>query len=72
MTLFWFTARSYGLIGNSIREAVETENVNICKSLGHWPWKEKQVIVMMSITLHWAPPRNDSHSPARSQESSSC
>lgn len=38
---FWLTATSCELIGNSIREALETENVNIFKMLGYYSWKEQ-------------------------------
>lgn len=37
---FWLTATAYELIGNSIREALETENKNISKMLGYYPWKK--------------------------------
>lgn len=63
---FWLTATSCELIGNSIREVLETENVNISKMLGYYPWKEQQVAVLVSIVLHWAPLIKDSPSPARS------
>jgi len=40
MTLFWLTAASYELIDNFITEAQETQNADISKSLGYWPWRE--------------------------------
>ena len=62
--MFWLTARSYGLIGNSIRVALETENIfpKVCDA-GHG---KNRITVTVAITLHWTPPRNDSPSSARS------
>ena len=60
--MFWLTARSYGLIGNSIRVALETENIfpKVCDA----GQGKNRITVTVAITLHWTPPRNDSPSSA--------